>query len=281
MATELPKVESTLEIFSLTTHSRRIVHREARHFEAPNWSRDGRTLLVNSSGLLYGIPVTGGAFQPLDTGRARRCNNDHGYSPCGRYIAISDETDGASQILTVPATGGVPKLVTTQGPSYWHGWSPDGTTLVYCAGRLGQFDIYSIGVDGGRESRLTDAPGLDDGPDFSPCGRYIYFNSDRTGNMRIYRMKSDGSEQTQLTFDSQFGDWFAHPSPNGRYIVFVSYDCSVKGHPPNQPVVLRLMNMENGRVEILCELFGGQGTINVPSWSPDGNEFAFVSYKSN
>ena len=272
-------VESTLEIYSLATRQRRLVHRAARHFEAPNWSRDGATLLVNGNGLLFEVSPAGGELRELETGAARKCNNDHGYSPDGRYIAISDESEGPSLIRVVPSQGGVPRLVTPMGPSYWHGWSPDGKTLVYCAARNGQYDIYSIPVEGGCETRLTIAPGLDDGAEFSPDGQYIYFNSDRTGTMRIYRMRPDGSEQTQLTFDAAYADWFAHPSPDGRALVFVSYDSGVKGHPPNQSVALRLLTLETGRVEVLCELFGGQGTINVPSWSPDGTEFAFVSYR--
>lgn len=279
MPIEVLPVESTLEILSMNTRKRRVVYRAPVHFEAPNWSRDGQSLLVNSAGSLLSVPVNGGNPTRVSTGFAVRCNNDHGYSPDGSLVAISDETHGPSRIYVVASTGGDPQLVTTTGPSYWHGWSPDGKTLAYCACRNGSYDIYSTTVAGGREVRLTQAPGLDDGPDFSADGAYIYFNSDRTGAMRIFRMRSDGSEQTQLTFDEDYGDWFPHPSPDGRFLVFVSYSSSVKGHPPNQPVCLRLMSLLDGSVELLTELFGGQGTLNVPSWSPDGSEFAFVSYR--
>lgn len=279
MPIEVLPVESTLELFSMATRTRRVVYRAADHFEAPNWSRDGRSLLVNRRGLLVSVPTEGGEPSPVSTGFAVRCNNDHGYSPDGSLVAISDETQGPSRIYVVSAPGGAPRLVTTSGPSYWHGWSPDGQTLAYCAARHGSYDIYTISIEGGRETRLTDAPGLDDGPDYSPDGRHIYFNSDRTGAMRIYRMRSDGTEQTQLTFDDEFGDWFPHPAPDGRSLVFVSYASSVKGHPPNQPVALRLLSLVDGSVEVLTELFGGQGTLNVPSWSPDGSAFAFVSYR--
>jgi len=170
-------------------------------------------------------------------------------------------------------------------PSYWHGWSPDGKRLAYVAERGdGNYDIYDIAIDGGDERRLTSALGLDDGPDYAPDGR-IYFNSERTGAMRIWRMQANGEQQEQLTFDDQYGDWFPHPSPDGKQLVFLSYDASVKGHPPKKDVVLRLMSLNNSatsdfsKPSVIASLFGGQGTLNVPSWSPDSSAFAFVSYE--
>jgi Tol biopolymer transport system component len=169
--------------------------------------------------------------------------------------------------------------VTKQGPSYWHGWSPDGKTLAYCAERVGEYDIFSIPVEGGDETRLTNAPGLDDGPDYSPDGKYIFFNSERSGLMKIWRMNADGTDQKQVTLDTEYADWFAHPSPDGKWLVFVSFDKSVKGHPENKDVVLRIMPLGGGKPKVLTSLFGGQGTINVPSWSPDSTQAAFVSYR--
>lgn len=274
-------VESCLEIFSLADRTRRVVYRAQRHFEAPNWSRDGQRLLFNSHGRLYTIPVAGGEPSLVDCGFVVRCNNDHGYSPDGRWIAISDETEGPSRIYVVPAEGGEPRLVTPLAPSFWHGWSPDGRTLAYCAGRAGNdaYDIYTIPVEGGPEQRLTSSAALDDGPDYSADGRYIYYNSARTSAMRIWRMRPDGSEQEQVTFDEEYGDWFPHPSPDGRWLVFLSYDRDVDGHPPNKHVCIRRMPLAGGPCEVLVRLFGGQGTINVPSWSPDSQSFAFVSYR--
>ena len=194
-------------------------------------------------------------------------------------LAISDQHKGTSLIYVLPATGGTPRQVTELGPSYWHGWSPDGKTLAYCAERNGNYDIYTIPVEGGQETRLTDAEGLDDGPDYSPDGRYIYFNSERTGAMRIWRMDSDGGNQIQLTNDDQYADWFAHPSCDGKQIVFLSYASDVKGHPANKDVALRIMSSSGNQPRVLTHLFGGQGTINVPSWSPDNKYIAFVSYR--
>ena len=219
----------------------------------------------------------------IPTGFARRINNDHGISPDGTRLVISDGTEsGRSLIYTLPIEGGDPKKVTTLGPSYWHGWSPDGKTLTYCAERNGNYDVYTIPVEGGAEKRLTTAEGLDDGPEYSPDGKYIYFNSVRSGTMQIWRMKPDGSDQEQITTD-KYNDWFAHPSPDGKWIVYVTFgtDVPAGSHPPNKDVMLRIMNLETKEVQVMARIFGGQGTINVPSWSPDSEQVAFVSYRLN
>jgi len=273
-------LESTLEIVPIASGDRRVVYHTANHIEAPNWSRDGKTLIFNREGRLYRVRVAGGEPDLINTGRTVRNNNDHGLSPDGTQLAISGSSeDGSSSLIyTVPAAGGSPRRVTALGPSYWHGWSPDGKTLAYCAERNGEYDIYTIPVAGGPETRLTTAPGLDDGPDYAPDGRTLYFNSVRTGTMLIWRMNIDGSEQTQVTFDT-YNDWFPHPSPDGRWIVFLSYEKDVQGHPANKDVMLRLMPTNGGKIQVLAKLFGGQGTLNVPSWSPDSRSLAFVSYR--
>jgi len=275
-----PVLESTLERVPIASGDRRVVYHTRSHIEAPNWSRDGTYFLFNSGGRIYKLPVDGGEPQMLDTGFAIRNNNDHGISPDGTQLVVSDQSqgDGQSRIYLLPIDGGTPRRITEQGPSYWHGWSPDGKTLAYVGRRNDDYDIYTISVDGGEETRLTTAPGLDDGPDYSPDGQYIYFNSVRTGTMQIYRMKADGSEEEQLTFDA-YNDWFPHPSPDGQWIAFLSYEPDVEGHPANKDVMLRLMPVGGGEIRVLAKLFGGQGTINVPSWSPNSEEVAFVSYR--
>jgi Tol biopolymer transport system component len=280
-ANEKRVVESTLEILDVETGIRTIVRKAKEHFEAPNWSPDGKLFYYNAGGKIYTLPVEGGSPKLLNTTFAVQCNNDHGISPDGKEFAISNHigAEHKSMIYVLPIKGGEPKLITKNGPSYWHGWSPDGKTLAYCAERNGNFDVYTISVTGGEETRLTTTKGLDDGPEYSPDGKYIYFNSVRTGQMKIWRMKNDGSEQTQITPVDTYGDWFAHISPDNKSMVFVSYDKSVDGHPTNQNVLLRMMPVGGSEIKVIARLFGGQGTINVPSWSPDSKKFAFVSYR--
>jgi TolB protein len=275
-----PKLYSALETIAIDSTDRRVEYVAPEHFEAPNWSRDGSYLLFNREGLLHKIPIDGGPIEKIETGFANRCNNDHGISPDGKSLVISDNSqeDHNSLVYTLPITGGTPHRITKNSPSYWHGWSPDGKTLAFVGQRNGDFDIYSIPVGGGEETRLTTAKGLDDGPEYSPDGKYIYFNSERTGQMQIWRMHSDGSAQEQITKD-EYNNWFPHISPDGKWMAILSYDKSVTGHPENKDVVLRLMSLADGKITVVASLFGGQGTINVPSWSPDSKRFAFVSYQ--
>ncbi len=277
-------VESTLETVDITSDYRAVVYHTADHIEAPNWSADGKTFIFNSAGRIFTLPVAGGTPAPLDTQDLNRINNDHGPSPDGQWLAISDQTrsaDNQSRVYVVPMTGGTPRQLTAQGPSYWHGWSPDGKTLAIVAQRNGDFDIYGVPAEGGPETRLTTAPGLDDGSEYSPDGRWIYFNSVRTGNMKIWRMRPDGSQQQQVTFGADSRDWFPHVSPDGKWIAYISFgtDVAAGDHPANRFVSLKIMPVSGGTAHVVAKLFGGQGTMNVPSWSPDSTHLAFVSYR--
>jgi Tol biopolymer transport system component len=271
---------SSLETVTIASTDRHVEYVAAAHFEAPNWSRDGKFLVFNQDGTLHRLAFDGSEPTLIPTAPQIHCNNDHGISPDGQLLAISDQStdDKKSRIYILPITGGSPRQITPNAPSYWHGWSPDGKTLAFTGERNGNFDIYSIPVAGGEETRLTTADGLDDGPEYSPDGAWIYFNSERTGHMQIWRMKADGSQQEQVITEES-NDWFPHISPDGQWMVYLAYEKGVTGHPGGKDVELRLMSMKDKSIKLLAKLFGGQGTINVPSWSPDSLKLAFVSYQ--
>ena len=286
---QLPQnLESELILLNVNTGKEKVILRERRHFEAPNWSRDGKFLIINHNGLLEKVSVKGEKLGVIDTGFADRCNNDHGLTLDGKWLIVShnDPTvtsqGGNSRIFILPASGGVPRLITGNTPSYWHGVSPDNQWVVYCAMRNGEWDVYKSHVITDEEIRLTDADGLDDGPEYSYDGEWIYFNSHRTGRMHIWRMRPDGSEQTQLTSD-EYDNWFPHPGPDNRSIVYIAYMEDQKGgHPFGKDVKIRLLDVETLQTRDLTPVFyGGQGSLNVHSWSPDGNKLAFVRYINN
>lgn len=281
-------ITSLLQTVDVSSGRIDTIYREARHFEAPNWSPDGRFFLLNSDGRLYRLDIatTRLALLPIEL-VTPRMNNDHGISPDGKWLVVSHEPTEdwlTSSIYLVPMSGGTPKQITTRAPSFWHGWSPDGTTLAY-VGRRGpdnEFDIYTIPVTGGEEKRLTTCRGLDDGPDYSPDGAFIYYNSFCSGRMQIWRMRPDGAGAEQLTRD-EYSNWFPHPSPDGRWIVLLSYlEDQGQDHPFGRQVKLRLMDLRDRSVRDLTPaFFGGQGTLNVPSWSPDSRKVAFVSFETH
>jgi hypothetical protein len=276
-------IGGTIELLDVDTGRRTAVFRSDRPIQAPNWTKDGRFLIYNADGLLFRFELATGKASKIDTGFATANNNDHVLSFDGKRLGISHhsvEDNDESIIYTLPAKGGKPMRVTPKGPSYLHGWSPDGRFLVYTGGRLENYDIYRIPVEGGDEVRLTDAPGLDDGPEYAPDGRFIYFNSARTADMRLWRMAPDGSGQEPLT-DGTYHDWFPHVSPDGKRVVFLSFgkDVAADEHPFYKQVYIRMMPTDgSGGPRIIAYVYGGQGTINVPSWSPDGKKVAFVSH---
>ena len=274
-------IGSLLEVMDVESGKRQILGGYSGSWQAPNWTPDGKSLIYNAEGLLYRRDLESGITEVVNTDFANRNNNDHVISFDGTQIAIShhpEEDGGQSVVYTLPLEGGTPTRITPKSPSYLHGWSADDNYLVYTGGRDGQYDIYAIPAEGGEEVQLTNLSTLDDGPEYSPDGKYIYFNSARTGTMQIWRMDTDGKNQTQLTFDD-YNDWFAHISPDGKWMAFISYPPEVPAasHPFYKRVYLRLMSVEDLKPRVIAYVYGGQGTMNVPSWSPDSKKIAFVS----
>ena len=277
---------SRLEIMNVFDGKRTVIFEKPGRFEAPNWMPDGTKLLFNMDGLLYKIPVTGGDLEKLDTDFANRNNNDHGISFNGKLLAISHQREGmpggGSTVYVLPLKGGKPKMVTENTPSYWHGWAPNNKEVIYVAQRnnIPVYNIYRNSIKGGKEVALTNIKEGQhvDGCEYSPDGKYIYFNGNLNGKMQIWRMKPDGSSMEQMTFDGYY-DWFPHISPDGKWIAFISFPADIEpnSHPSYKRVMLRLMPAEGGEPKVIAWLYGGQGTINVPSWSPDSKQIAFVS----
>ena len=276
-------IGSNLEVMDVATGARTVQHTSPISIQAPNWTTDGKRLVFNGSGRLWSLDLATRVVSGLDTGTATRNNNDHVFSFDGTLLGISHHSqdaadNGRSVVYVLPASGGEPRRVTRLSPSYLHGWSPDKRWLFYTGQRGDELDIYKIGVDGGDEIRLTTTAGVDDGSEMTPDGQWVYFNSNRSGHMQIWRMRPDGSDQQQITFD-RFNNWFPHISPDGTSMVILSYgeDVASGDHPFYRHVHLRHMRIDGTHPRVIAYVYGGQGTINVPSWSPDGTRIAFVS----
>jgi Tol biopolymer transport system component len=274
---------SNLEILELASGRRDVIYTVPYSIQAPNWTPDGKNLIFNDAkGLIYRFDLATKTPAQINTGAVTHNNNDHVISFDGKMLGLSNWVKelGGSIIYTVPIEGGTPKQITPRGPSYLHGWSPDGKDLVFCGERNGEFDVYKVPAAGGKEIRLTTTPGLDDGPEYTPDGKYIYFNSVRSGLMQIWRMRPDGSQQEQITNDD-FNNWFAHISPDGKWFVYLTFlkeETPPGIHPPYKHVYIRLLPVDGrGQPKVLAYVYGGQGSINTPSWSPDGKKIAFIS----
>ena len=285
--------KSKVSIYDLKTKSVRTVMEAKDVVEAPNWSRDGKFLLVNTGGRLYRVATDGRQSEPEAVGldASLRCNNDHDLSPDGKQIALSASSPASrqSQVYVANADGSNARLLVAAAPSYFHGWSPDGKFLAFVGQRNGKYNLFRVPVGGGEEQRLTSNSPYDDGPDYSPDGKWIYFNSNRSGGWDIWRMPADGAGENdaraeRVTSDD-LEDWFPHPSPNGKWMLVFSFPKGTKGHNERLAgMQLRLFPLPGAKLKaakpkVLLTFFGGQGTINVNSWSPDSRQFAFVIYE--
>ena len=278
---------STLQTIAIDNNARMafVIQTGKGQMEAPNWSRDGKTLIFDRAGKLWSVPAAEGdgalaEATPIDIGNASDCTGSHGLSPDGKWLAMTCATPDhpGRRVYIILAAGGAPRMVTANPNSYFHSWSPDGKTILFTRPSNGTLNIFAISPDGGAETALTTGAGVSDDPDFSADGQWIYFNSDRAGGMQIWRMRPDGSQPEQVTFDEKH-NWTAHPSADGKSVLILSYDKDVTGHAANKDVTLRILNIADGKIRDLVQIVGGSGTDNVPNWAPDGAHFAFVSYQ--
>ncbi|NEA35522.1 PD40 domain-containing protein [Streptomyces sp. SID13031] len=272
-----PGQTAELYVVDVVTNESRLVYASAVVlFEAPNWVGD--RLVVNGDGGLFSVPVAGGELVPIELGGVPEINNDHVVGPDGATVYVSAE-DG--HLYAVPMAGGVGRRVSNEHGvhHYLHGVSPDGERLAYIglANRGGRriTNVYTVPAAGGVDVQVTDDEFADDGSEYGPDGEWIYFNSERAGQAQLFRIK--GAVVEQLTFDERV-NWFPHPSPDGSLIAYVSFPPGTEGHPADvEDVRVRLLSAD-GQVREVATVFGGQGTMNVPSWSPDGSSFAYVAY---
>ncbi len=257
-----------------------VLYKADANFEAPNWARDGGSLLFDQAGQIMRIPVAGGQPTTLNIGAATRCNGSHNLSPDGKWLAISCNMAGlkGSHVFLVPPEGDEPKLLTPTDGAYFHSWAPDSKSILFVHPDGASLNFYSVGIDGANEHAITSGTGVSDDPDYAPDGKWIYFCSDRSGTTQIWRIKPDGTSPEQITNDDRV-NWTPHPSPDGSKIVYISYEKGTTGHPSNRGVVLRLMDLKTRSIRDLVTLTGGGGTMNVNSWSPDSKRFAFVGYQ--
>lgn len=274
-------IGSNLELMRIGSPDLKVLYTAPGSFQAPNWTRDGKSLIYNAGGKLYRFDLATRTPTAIDTATVVANNNDHVLSFDGALLGISSssaEDGNRSVVYSVPTAGGTPTRITKNSPSYFHSWSPDGKVMFFTGQRDGELDIYKIPTEGGDEMRLTTAKGLDDGPEATPDGRWIFFNSARTGRTQIWKMRPDGTEQQQITGD-EFNNWFPHIAPDGKSMVVLSFlsDVDPADHPFYRQVYVRQMDLEGAGAKVIAYVYGGQGTMNVPSWSPDSQSISFVS----
>ncbi len=271
---------STLILHDVDSGREEIAFRSDTLIEAPNWSPCGGFLIVNGGGRVFRLDLGDDRLQPIVTGDLTHLNNDHGLSPDGQTLAICESpARGTACIYTLPVGGGIPRRITDRIPSYWHGWSPDGARIVYTARRGGVFHICTCPASGGAEQQLTEGPGHRDGPDYTPDGAWIWYNSDHHGETPdLWRIPTGGGTPQRMTADARV-NWFPHPSPDGRHVVYLSYLPHVQGHPRGEEVELRLIPQSGGTPRGIAAFHGGQGSLNVPSWAPDGKRFAYMRFE--
>jgi TolB protein len=259
--------------------------------EAPNWTPDAGTLVLNGDGKLWTLDVPGRSLAHLPLTGVPDLNNDHVLDPGGAHIFLS-ASDG--HIYRAALGGGHATRITEDDGSFHflHGASPDGRELAYVGIEAGDFSrpgrLMTIPAGGGA-STLISIDGHCDGPEYSPDGGWLYFNTDvftsQPGHAQLARIRAAGASDggsaasPERLLESDTVDWFPHLSPDGSLASYIRFPSGTEGHPPDMPVDVVLVSTDDWATPLhTWPLFGGQGTLNVNSWAPDSTRFAYVAY---
>lgn len=256
-------------------------------YEAPNWTLDGRRLVINGDGALWTLSVDDPAAGPqtIDFEGLPDLNNDHVLAPDGEHVYMSA---GDRHIYRGALSGGPVERVSPDDGNwhFLHGVSPDGTRLAYV--EISDFDRpgrLAI-IEPGRPASILDTGnGHLDGPEWSPDGQWIYFNTqtftDEPGHAQLARISDSGDTMERLV-SSDTVDWFPHLSRDGRFASYIAFPAGTVGHPADKEVEIVVVSTDDWSTPLQrYRLFGGQGTINVNSWAPDSSRFAFVGYPTD
>lgn len=283
-----PEVSSHLTLVAPDGSKRRVLYDTTDAIEAPTWSPDGRWLVFNGDGQLWRLRTDGsGSPEVIDLGGVTDASNDHLVAPDGQTVYFSAQ----ARIYTVPLQGGVARQIAAKLPGqaalecYLHGMARDGQSLCFVGvtnvGKTRPQSICTLDLQTGAVIALAQGMTAVDGPEFSVDGQWIFFNAEPAGSVKghaqIFRMRRDGTQVEQLTSDARV-NWFPHPSPDGQWLMYLSYPEKTQGHPANLPVVLRSMPASGGAGVDVATLQGGQGTTNCNGWAPDSQQFAYMAY---
>jgi Tol biopolymer transport system component len=280
-----PGQHSEIWVASGTGDRELLLTRKDLLLEAPNWTLDGGALILNGDGKLWKLDVETKALQQVPLTGIPDLNNDHVLAPDGETIFLS-ANDG--HIYRAGLTGGAAERITKDDGlfHFLHGVSPDGQELAYVGIEAGDFTrpgrLMTIPAAGGASATLG-VDGHCDGPEYSPDGDWLYFNTEaftnQPGHAQLARMRPSGGSGAERLIASGTVDWFPHLSPDGRWASYIRFPCGTVGHPADLPVDVVLVSTNNWATPLhTWPLFGGQGTLNVNSWSPDSAHFAFVAY---
>ena len=289
MRTLQPGQRCEVWIASVTGESELVFATEDLLLEAPNWTLDGAALILNGAGALWRLAAGSRAVNQVPLTGVPDLNNDHVLAPDGTGIYLS-ANDG--HIYRAASDGGAATRI-TEDDGYFHflhGVSPDGQELAYVGIQAGDFTqpgrLMTIPAAGGATTVLN-VDGHCDGPEYSPDGRWLYFNTEaftsQPGHAQLARLDMSSASapdaRAERLLESATVDWFPHLSPDGRLASYLRFPGGTVGHPADLPVDVVLVSTGDWAAPLhTWPVFGGQGTLNVNSWSPDSTRFAYVAY---